>query len=373
MDTLRRRSFSVLAPLVAVAALLALLLEWGDIDPLDGIALPAVAALMLLGEWALRRRWLRLETALALAYWLIAAYLIAQFQHQFVVFVPGHQMLSQGVLWLPALYMSTFLLWRTRQAAQIVTGLIAFTLMIAALHLWLMWRGGNLSSQLLASVVQFFLSGTVIALIQYVAANARRQYDEMRRLAYIDTLTGLPNRRAAQSLLERLDESKQPYALVIFDLDHFKRVNERHGHAEGDRVLSVSARLIGRQLSEPALLSRWGGEEFLMVLPNLDHHEASVVAERARQRLEVQPFGAVGQITATFGVAATQGRPTPELPPGVRNADWVLSRADRALRQAKRAGRNQVRVAPDELPGLFASADGHGADGYGAAEDQRTR
>ena len=350
MDSLRRRSFSVLAPLVALAAVLALLTQWGEVDPLDGAALPFIAVMMLICDIGLRRGWLRLETTLTVTYWLIAAYLLAQFHHQFSVFIPQHQMLSEGVLWLPALYMATFLLWRTRRAAQIVSALIGVTLIIAAFHLIPLWLFGKLSSRLLASVAQFLLSSTLIALIQYVASSARRQYDEMRRLAYLDVLTGLPNRRAAQNLLEQLDEQGQSYALVILDLDHFKRVNEQYGHAEGDRVLSRSARLIERQLSAPALLSRWGGEEFLMVLPGLGADEASLVAERARQRLEVQPFATVGQITATFGVAHTQPAP---LPAGVGRADGVLSRADRALRQAKRAGRNQVRVAQDESVGLF--------------------
>jgi diguanylate cyclase (GGDEF)-like protein len=348
--TLRRRGFSVLAPLTALAAITALILERRSMDPLDLFALPSVAALMLLIELALRLRLLKLEQALASAYLICTAYLVALFHHQFSSFVPQHQMYSEGVLWFPALYMVAFLTWPLRRAAQIVSALIALNLVIAAAHLWPMWISGTLSDRLLASTSQFFLSGILIALIQYVGASARRQYEEMRRLAFLDTLTDLPNRRAAQNMLERLSTSELPYAVVMFDLDHFKRINERHGHGEGDQVLAQSAQLTGQHLAKTHLLARWGGEEFLMILPAMSSEEARAVAERARLNLADYHFGPVGQVTATFGVAQTSefdtGTPQERL-------ECVLERADTAMRQAKQGGRNQVRVAPgpEGLPG----------------------
>ncbi|WP_420596344.1 GGDEF domain-containing protein [Deinococcus sp.] len=350
MGKLRRQGFSVLAPLAAVAALLALVFQRGQIDRLDLVALPIVAAVMLLSDLALRLNRIRLDAALSLTYWVCCAYLLLLFHHQFSSFVPQHQMLSEGVLWFPAMYVVAFLIWRVRQAAQVVGVTIGVTLLIAAAHIWPMWRGGVLSDRLLASLSQFFLSGILISLIQYVGASARRQYEEMRRLAFVDSLTGLPNRRAAQQMLERLDEGNLPYAAVMIDLDLFKQVNERHGHDEGDRVLTQSARLLGQHLAAPNLLARWGGEEFLMVLPDIDSAQAHLVAERARHTLAAQPFGVVGQVTATFGVADTpleHTRPPAESDAAIRH-ERVLRRADLALRQAKVAGRDQVRVAPGE-------------------------
>ncbi len=343
LATLRRQGFGLLAPLTALAAALALFFQRGHIDPLDRVALPLIAALMLLLELTLRRNWLRLEQALNVSYWVCAAYLLALFHHQFSSFVPVHHMLSEGVLWFPVLYMMAFIIWRTKKAVQVVGSLIALTLLIALVDLRPLWQAGELSDRLLASVSQFFVSGILIAVIQYVGASARRQYEEMRRLAFVDSLTGLPNRRAAQNMLDQLEAGQQPYAVVMFDLDLFKRVNDRFGHAEGDRVLAQTAQVTGQHLGPPNLLARWGGEEFLMVLPGVSADEAQRTAERARQQLASAQFGAVGQITATFGVAQR----SVHSPLG--NHEQVLEQADHALRQAKAGGRNCVRLA-DDLP-----------------------
>ncbi len=342
MNALRRHGFSVLALVTTLAALLALLLQRGHMDPLDSAALPLIAISMLVMEICLRRHWLVLSQATNITYLFCSLYLLALFHHQFSSFVPYQHMLSEGVLWFPALYMMAFVQWRAQQAAQVVVGLIVVTLAITAGHVVPLWQSGQLSDRLLASITQFFLSGILIALIQYVVASARQHYDELRRLAYLDSLTGLPNRRAAQSVLERLDADKKPYAVVIFDLDFFKQVNDRHGHAEGDRVLTQAAQLTGQHLAAPRLLARWGGEEFLMVLPNVSAEEARQIAERARSNLAAYTF-TTGQVTASFGAALL----CPELPGDAHTQ--LLSRADQALRLAKAGGRNRVMLADDAL------------------------
>jgi len=341
LNLLRRQGFGLLAPLSALAALLALVFQRGNVDPLDKLALPLIAAMMLGLELGLRRHWLKLEGALNLTYGVCSAYLVALFYHQFSSFVPRYGMLSEGVLWFPVLYMMAFILWTPRQAAQVVGTLIGLTLLTTFAQTLPLWQSGRLSDRLLASLSQFFLSGILIALVQYVVSSARRQYEDMRRLAYVDTLTGLPNRRAAQSLLARLDSGKHPYALVLFDLDHFKQVNDRCGHAEGDVVLMQAAQLCGQHLNAPNLLARWGGEEFLMVLPNFSTEEARAVAERARGNLAAYAFVS-GPVTASFGVAQTtaEGGHSPH--------EQVLETADRALHRAKAGGRNQVRAEGDD-------------------------
>ncbi|AWN23407.1 hypothetical protein DKM44_09335 [Deinococcus irradiatisoli] len=337
LKALRRHGFSVLVLVTLVAALLALLLQRGHIDPLDRAALPTIAVSMLVMEVCLRLHWLTLSQAANTTYFFCSAYLLALFHHQFSSFAPQYHMLSEGVLWFPALYMMAFVQWRARQAAQVVAGLLLTTLVIAAFHLIPLWQSGHLSERLLASTTQFFLSGTLISLIQYLVASARQHYDELRRLAFLDSLTGLPNRRAAQSILETLDASQQPYAVVIFDLDFFKQVNDRHGHAEGDRVLTQAAQLTGQHLAAPRLLARWGGEEFLMILPSTSAEEARQTAERARSNLAAYSF-TTGQVTASFGAAMLGAND---------NHVQLLGRADHALRQAKASGRNRVLLAGD--------------------------
>jgi diguanylate cyclase (GGDEF)-like protein len=160
--------------------------------------------------------------------------------------------------------------------------------------------------------------------------------------ATTDYLTGAVNRRAmARSLRQALHRARrhcQGYAVILLDVDHFKRVNDRHGHLVGDAVLQELVRCL-RQSCRPAdSIARWGGEEFLVLLPDTDEAEALQVAERMRRRVEAQPFAGVGRVTISVGVAvARDGERTRE----------VVGRADAACYRAKHAGRNRVLVAED--------------------------
>ncbi|AZI41774.1 diguanylate cyclase [Deinococcus psychrotolerans] len=348
---LQRQGFRLLAPVATVAAILALVFQRDSVDSLDKVALPLIAALVLMMELGLRRNWLKLGQALDATYLVISLYLVILFYHQFSSFVPEHQMLSEGVMWFPALSMMAFVLWRVKTASQIVIGTLLITLLIAAFQVAALWQAGQLSDRLLASLSQFFLSNILIVLIQYVVARVRQQYEEMRRLAYLDSLTGLPNRRAAQRLLDHLDGAQQPYALISFDLDHFKLINDQYGHAEGDRVLVQAGQLAGQYLSEPSLLARWGGEEFLMILPGLSSAEACLMAERARSNLAGYSFR-FGQVTASFGVVGPINTP-----PAAQVE--LLGFADRALQAAKISGRNKVEVASHWHEALLAQYHVH--------------
>ncbi|HUG87015.1 MAG TPA: GGDEF domain-containing protein [Euzebya sp.] len=156
-------------------------------------------------------------------------------------------------------------------------------------------------------------------------------------LAFLDDLTGLPNRRQMTAHLAgavaRAVEGGGPDTLVMFDLDHFKEVNDTLGHDAGDEVLRRTAAVATATLREGDVLCRWGGEEFLVLLSNADETEAVAIAERCRRALEaVQGRTAV---TASFGVTR------------IDSADTVtdaLRRADMALYAAKTGGRNQVVV-----------------------------
>jgi diguanylate cyclase (GGDEF)-like protein len=153
------------------------------------------------------------------------------------------------------------------------------------------------------------------------------------RLTRIDSLTGALNRRGARKLLE----ADAPLAVVICDLDHFKRINDLHGHAEGDAVLARVATLLAASVRAEDMVVRWGGEEFVLLLPRLDLARAARVAARARLAMAAQLFTPQHQpITLSFGVAERRGGEA---------VDQVIRRADEALYRAKRSGRNQVRVA----------------------------
>ena len=174
---------------------------------------------------------------------------------------------------------------------------------------------------------------------------------ELEEAATVDRLTGAWNRRrfeeAAAIEMALASRRRFPVSVAILDLDHFKRVNDLHGHAIGDDVLVGSAALFRKELRISDTLVRWGGEEFLVLLPATGLAGAITLAEKLRRALEGQSFPTVGTVTMSAGVA--------EHIPEESLAGWV-ERADRALYRAKAEGRNRVRS--DETPapkGAFPS------------------
>lgn len=158
--------------------------------------------------------------------------------------------------------------------------------------------------------------------------------------ATIDALTGLYNRRYMLEKLTqehlRAQRTQRGYCLILTDIDFFKQINDQRGHDCGDEVLQAVSQLLLNALRSIDVVCRWGGEEFLMLLPETDSLEARSVAERIRQRIQDQSFYYEGQsfnLTMTFGVAAFQ----PQL-----SIKEVVKLADRAMYQGKAQGRNQV-------------------------------
>jgi diguanylate cyclase (GGDEF)-like protein len=165
----------------------------------------------------------------------------------------------------------------------------------------------------------------------------------IEELAHKDPLTGICNRRSFMELGERLlkrgARSKRPASLLMVDLDHFKKVNDRFGHAAGDAVIRASASLMVREVRPTDLLARIGGEEFVILLPHADRATGLQVAERIRQGIAALaiPFEGLAQpltITASLGLAVEDS--------GVDSLDSLMAKADQALYQAKGGGRNRV-------------------------------
>jgi two-component system, cell cycle response regulator len=182
--------------------------------------------------------------------------------------------------------------------------------------------------------------------------------DEHRRLATIDPLTGLHNRRAFLELLraelERADRYELPLSLMLLDVDHFKAINDRRGHGAGDQVLCALGLLLRRELRQPDISARWGGEEFVVALPDTDATLGEALAERlcaAVQALDVPHAEGPIPVTASFGLATYRLGESPEA---------LIDRADRAMYSAKASGRNRVSVAQVFVhsPGTPANATG---------------
>ncbi|MDE1146620.1 MAG: PleD family two-component system response regulator [Azospirillaceae bacterium] len=175
----------------------------------------------------------------------------------------------------------------------------------------------------------------------------RANYEQSLSLALTDSLTGLFNRRYLSAhlprLLDRGGDNHKPVAALLFDIDHFKVVNDTYGHGVGDEVLKEVALRASRNLRNFDLVARLGGEEFVVVMPDTDLAAGVLVAERLRRRIAETPFPVtadVGEITVTIsvGVAVATGAPDSRTETG----DGLLRRADMALYEAKRAGRNRV-------------------------------
>jgi diguanylate cyclase (GGDEF)-like protein len=178
-----------------------------------------------------------------------------------------------------------------------------------------------------------------------VLANLRNLALSQSR-ALTDGLTGLPNRRSADDTLKRLaahaGRTSSPLGAVLFDLDHFKQVNDLCGHEKGDEVLAAVGLAVMGNLRASDFAARFGGEEFVLLLPDTDREGAVTVAEKLREAIAaVEVAGVSRPITATFGVAA--------LPEDADEPTLLLRAADRALYLAKSRGRNRVETLdPDE-------------------------
>lgn len=167
-----------------------------------------------------------------------------------------------------------------------------------------------------------------------------RKNHELEVLSLTDRLTGLCNRRKLDETLRmemrRFKRYRTPFSLVMLDVDHFKVVNDTHGHQVGDAVLARLADTLTGHARETDIVGRWGGEEFLVVCPETGTDTAMRVAERLRREVEETVFPLAGRITASFGVT--------ECDPG-DDVQALLARVDRALYKAKRDGRNHVATA----------------------------
>jgi diguanylate cyclase (GGDEF)-like protein len=154
-------------------------------------------------------------------------------------------------------------------------------------------------------------------------------------------LTGLANQRAVQDTLNRMaaqsGRSKAPLTAIMIDLDHFKRVNDIHGHAKGDEVLATVAAVVQANVRESDFVGRYGGEEFVALLPDTARQGGVLVAEKLREAIEALEVGGLDRrLSASFGVAM--------MPGDAVNGDQLVRAADRALYAAKNAGRNRVEV-----------------------------
>jgi len=163
--------------------------------------------------------------------------------------------------------------------------------------------------------------------------------EELKILASTDKLTGAYNRTKFNEIIEREIERvkryNQPLSIIIFDIDHFKKVNDKYGHSVGDYVLKTLADIVRENIRKIDYFVRWGGEEFMIISSETNLKEASALAERIREIIESYMFEDIRKVTVSLGVTEFKENDT---------VDSLIKRADDAMYEAKKKGRNRVEV-----------------------------
>lgn len=243
--------------------------------------------------------------------------------------------------WLPVVYAFAYLAFGLRGGGLASTGVWLLLAAVAIEHGF--GPHGHAVAELAMLREAILANGVVIAVLAAMAMvirSTQRRAIQLEDVANRDAMTGLSNRRYGERLLEmeveRAARYERPLSVVLFDVDHFKRINDTYGHPVGDRVLMTVARILGDASRESDVLVRWGGEEFLLIVPERGMGEAARLAERLRRTLEESDVAIPRLLTASFGVATLMER---------ESAADVVRRADAAMYAAKQGGRNAVYLS----------------------------
>jgi diguanylate cyclase (GGDEF)-like protein len=249
----------------------------------------------------------------------------------------------ESTYWVMALVMVLFyIVLEARKGLAYSLALVAITLSLGLLRLGGEVALGQNRSEFLAfardEMRLVAMAGLLyaLAIVKDQLADAHRQVLQMHTLARTDPLTGLPNRLALSERLEEEAHRAHGLYVVLLDLDHFKQINDRYGHAVGDAVLREVGRRLRSSLRKGDLLGRWGGEEFMILMRGENQHDVLAAVERLREDIAFWPFEQVGAVSASFGVA--EGH----LGDSIHS---LVERADKALYQAKHLGRNRVELS----------------------------
>ncbi|MDI1258218.1 GGDEF domain-containing protein [Aquabacterium sp.] len=247
----------------------------------------------------------------------------------------------------PVMVVSTLPVWRGK--VPVVTGLMA-------LYLWLDYARRDATplfelDRPVLNGVHYFTVVTALTILVLLAGMYYRfvlqSEQQLREMATTDPLTRLRNRRSvldtsvAEAAKQRRDG--RPLSFILCDVDHFKMVNDTHGHQAGDDVLKAVAKILRSGVREVDHAARWGGEEFLLLLPETASPGAELVANRLREAIsELQVPGKDGplKVTMTFGISNLHLN---------EPIEQAIARADKALYQGKRGGRNRVELAPEDV------------------------
>jgi len=241
---------------------------------------------------------------------------------------------NTGIFWFSTFPLLAFFLKGKKE------GLVwIFLLILVEFIVLLLYHRGFLSIPYSSETIrQAFFSFVIVCILAFSYEYIRElQANQLKKVAAIDKLTKAYNRSKIAEVLEHEIEMARRYkidlSLIMFDLDHFKEINDSYGHQVGDSVLEKVADIIRATIRKTDYFGRWGGEEFVMLLPQTNLEGAKILAKRTAGSIENCKFDGVGKVTASFGL--TEFRPGDDI-------DKLIKRVDDALYKAKNSGRNLI-------------------------------
>ncbi|PZA05762.1 MULTISPECIES: GGDEF domain-containing protein [unclassified Meiothermus] len=333
----RRRNGLWLLPLGALASGVAygLSIVNGTLNPVDAVLSPLLFvgfSLMALLLWLQR---IRIVTVELVAVVLLLVYNLGNLYYVGLSGELSRMGFSASALWSAIIYPLAFLLLSREKALRVSAAYYLAGLLGGVVSVLLHPPSMNV----LNSIAQFYLANLAFLALINVYAQLREHMLTMEQLAHTDHLTRLANRRGLEPLLKQeLQKAERyglPLAVLLADLDHFKEVNDRYGHAIGDQVLREVALRLDHNLRQADTVARWGGEEFLILAPTTDLAQAEQLASRLVEVVRGEPV--VGRIPVTISIGVSCYRVGDDL-------ESLLQRADQALYRAKALGRNRLEL-----------------------------
>ena len=351
---LRRRSY-VLAFSSAILATALILLNQNNLNPYIRTVYPVLIAMAVICLVLVNVKSIPLAVIEKTSTLVVMGSVIAEFIYGLFFSSTGFKLeteLSLGWFWQALLVVQMMhLAFDTRRALQLCLGLYGI-LTLLGLYKFLPQAIYDHNPQNFLFFLRYLAFASTLLVLTQVLASSKELLALERLRSSIDPLTGASNRRQILHVLKTNSVLPIKLAVILFDLDHFKMINDRFGHDVGDHVLRETVRLVKALILsiEPrATVGRWGGEEFLIVVPGSTLEEAAEFADHVRKRIQVHAFKVVDRVTASFGVASLKSD---------ERVSSLVKRADEALYQAKSFGRNRIelsRSAPHDTADLLTT------------------
>ena len=292
----------------------------------DLYLLPLIAVIALCATLWLALNSRRVNTVLMIALGMLALYELVDLATTFVFEMHRSGALGHGAVWFVVVTVMAFIVLPDRTAVRfgIVYNAVGLAINLVAFF-------NRARPDQLNGLLQFHAANVSVLIILWVLSKLQTQYARVERLARTDPLTGLLNRRSLETKLAR---TGAVCSVVMFDVDFFKHVNDLHGHGFGDEVLREIAFTLSNHAPTASSLARWGGEEFILLLPSTDAQEARACAVRLCEAVRKARPGGI-DVTLSAGVAQCKD---------AESTERMLERADEALYRVKESGRNRATV-----------------------------